>query len=192
MNQSLSVGWQISFPPHPPPPPVWVVGPSSSPARYQQKSLSNFQESRAALLVAPSLGGRSPSPGIPGRLEGAEVRLSGDRRRPLSCLCPPSSSSLSGAALPTFTNPRDKAVPAVTSADTTRRARAYAHAQQRNKWKSTMFTKNGIKTSKSPNVVVCDIKENDAKSATCVIAPLLLQLVLGFANRKLLTLRRKP
>lgn len=55
-----------------------------------------------------------------------------------------------------------------------------------------MFTKNGIKTSKSPNVVVCDIKENDAKSATCVIAPLLLQLVLGFANRKLLTLRRKP
>lgn len=42
-----------------PPPGVWVVGPSSSPALYQQKSLSNFQESRAALLVAPSLGGGS-------------------------------------------------------------------------------------------------------------------------------------
>lgn len=121
-----------------------VVGPCSSPVIHQRNSVYNFKEKSAAPLRL-SFPHRQyfPVSSDPVCDEGDRLIFVVNGWNNLYWLASACISFLSGAAIPTFTNPawQGSSSGDVSRHNTTQRTRAYAYVHERNKWKYIVFTK---------------------------------------------------
>lgn len=125
-----------------------VDGPSSSPVIHQRNSVYNFKEKSVAPLRLFFPHRRyfpASSDPVCDEADRLIIAVNGWKKLYwLACVC---FSFLSGAAIPTFTNPawQGSSSGDVSRHNTTQRARAYAYVHERNKWKYIVFLKNGTK-----------------------------------------------